>query len=102
MYLDGVHPQHNSKPSYGWFEKKSKALLKANTVRQRINIHGALDANNLKVTTVIADSINAQSTSNVFQKLEEQYRYADRIITICDNASYYRSKLISAYLKDSR
>ncbi|PWU15717.1 MAG: IS630 family transposase, partial [Chlamydiae bacterium] len=66
-----MHPQHNSKPSYGWFEKKSKALLKANTGRQR-----ALDANNLKVTTVIADSINAQSTSNVFQKLEEQYPYA--------------------------
>ena len=66
IYLDGVHPQHNSKPSYGWFEKKSKALLKANTGRQRININGALDANNLKVTTVIADSINAQSTRLIY------------------------------------
>ncbi|WP_215216394.1 MULTISPECIES: hypothetical protein [Candidatus Rhabdochlamydia] len=24
LYLDGVHPQHNSKPSYGWYEKGSK------------------------------------------------------------------------------
>ncbi|MGB7127915.1 MAG: IS630 family transposase [Candidatus Rhabdochlamydia sp.] len=102
MYLDGVHPQHNSKPSYGWFEKKSKALLKANTGRQRININGALDASNLEVTTIIADSINAQSTISLFQKLEERYLHAKRIITICDNASYYRSKLVSEYLKNSR
>ncbi len=27
VYLDGVHPQHNSKPSYGWFKKGDKALL---------------------------------------------------------------------------
>ncbi|MFI0478987.1 MAG: IS630 family transposase [Candidatus Rhabdochlamydia sp.] len=102
VYIDGVHPQHNSKPSYGWFEKGAKALLKANTGRQRININGALNANNLEVTTVTADSINAQSTIDLFQKLEERYPYAKRIITICDNASYYRSKLVSEYLKNSR
>ena len=27
IYIDGVHPQHNSKPSYGWFKKGAKALL---------------------------------------------------------------------------
>lgn len=102
VYIDGVHPQHNSKPSYGWFEKGAKALLKANTGRQRININGALNANNLEVTTVTADSINAESTIDLFQKLEERYPYAKRIITICDNASYYRSKLVSEYLKNSR
>ncbi len=102
VYLDGVHPQHNSKPSYGWFKKGDKALLKANSGRQRININGGLNANNLEVTTIVADSINAQSTMSLFQKLEEQYPHAKRIIAICDNASYYRSKLVTEYLKNSR
>jgi transposase len=102
IYMDGVHPQHNSKPSYGWFEKGAKALLKANSGRQRININGALNADNLEVTTVTADCINAQSTISLFQKLEEQYPHAKRIIAICDNASYYRSKLVTEYLKNSR
>jgi len=22
FYMDGVHPQHNSKPAYGWMEKE--------------------------------------------------------------------------------
>ncbi len=47
IYIDGVHPQHNSKPSYGWFKKEAKALLKTNSSRQRININGGLNANNL-------------------------------------------------------
>ncbi len=102
VYIDGVHPQHNSKPSYGWFKKGAKALLKANSGRQRININGALNANNLEVTTVTADSINAQSTIDLFQILEKQYPHAKRIIAICDNASYYRSKLVTEYLKNSR
>ncbi len=39
---------------------------------------------------------------SLFQKLEEQYPHAKRIIAICDNASYYRSKLVTEYLKNSR
>ncbi|PWU13515.1 MAG: hypothetical protein C5B45_05910 [Chlamydiae bacterium] len=41
IYIDGVHPQQNSKPSYGWFEKGAKAVVKTHTGRKRININGA-------------------------------------------------------------
>ena len=58
--------------------------------------------NNLEVTTVTADSINAQSTIRLFQKLEEKYPDIKRIIAIGNHASYYRSKLVTAYLKNSR
>ena len=56
LYLDGVHPQHNSKPSYGWYEKGSKAILLTNTGRKRININGALDVKRLEVVTLSSDS----------------------------------------------
>lgn len=102
LYLDGVHPQHNSKPSYGWYEKGSKAVLLTNTGRKRININGALDVKGLEVTTVSSDSINAQSTIELFNKLEEKYPLAQRIVVVCDNAAYYRSKMVSDYLKTSR
>jgi hypothetical protein len=42
IYIDPVHPQHHSKPSYGWFKKGVKALLKAHSGRQRINMNGGL------------------------------------------------------------
>ena len=27
-FLDGVHPQHNSKPAYGWFKKNTRQCSK--------------------------------------------------------------------------
>ncbi len=102
LYMDGVHPQHNSKPAYGWFEKGVETPLKANSGRERININGALNADNLNVTIQVAKSINAQSTIELFQKLDLQYPNAKRIIIICDNARYYRSQQVSEYLKHSR
>ena len=43
-FIDGVHPQHNSLPSYGWLPKGEETKLKSNAGRQRTNISGALDA----------------------------------------------------------
>ncbi|KAG6558843.1 IS630 family transposase [Candidatus Rhabdochlamydia oedothoracis] len=87
LSLDGVHPQHNSKPSYGWYEKGSKAILLTNTGRKRININGALDVKRLEFTTLSSNSINAQSALDLFKKWEEKYPFAQRIVVICDNAA---------------
>jgi transposase len=102
IYMDGVHPQHNSKPAYGWFEKGVEATLKANSGRKRININGALNIDNLNVIINSADSVNAQSTIELFKKLELQYPDANRIVVVCDNARYYKSEMVSEYLKHSK
>lgn len=102
VYMDGVHPQHNSKPAYGWFQKGEEIPLRTNSGRKRLNINGALNANSLEVITVESDSVNAQSTLELFKKLEAKYPNAKRIVGICDNARYYRSKLVSEYLENSK
>jgi transposase len=102
LYMDGVHPQHNSKPAYGWFEKGADGQLKANSGRKRMNINGALNREDISVTVQVGESVNAQSTIELFQKLEMQYMQAARIVIICDNARYYRSKLVAEYLKGSK
>ena len=38
----------------------------------------------------------------VYAQIEEKYPDAKRIIIICDNARYYRSKLVKEYVKNSR
>lgn len=102
IYMDGVHPQHNSKAAYGWFEKGVETHLKANSGRERININGALNSRNMDVVTHVGTSVNAQSTIELFKKLELRYPNAERIVVICDNARYYRSTLVSEYVKNSR
>jgi len=102
VYMDGVHPQHNSKPAYGWMEKGRNIVLKSNAGRQRININGALDTETLEVSIEVGDAVNAQSTIALFEQLEKKYPDAKRIVVICDNARYYRSNMVKEYLKNSR
>lgn len=102
LYMDGVHPQHNSKPAYGWMEKGQDTVLKSNTGRKRININGALDPKNFEVSIQIDEAVNAQSTIKLFKQLEHKYPKAQRIVVICDNARYYRSNVVKDFLETSR
>ena len=102
LFMDGVHPQHNSKPSYGWIEKGIKKEIRSNTGRKRINLNGVIDIANRDVIIREDESINAQSTIKLFQEIEAKYDKATNIYIIADNARYYKCKLVTEYLEHSR
>lgn len=102
LYMDGVHPQHNTMLAYGWIKKGQDNLIKSNTGRQRININGALDADTHAVITREDERINAISTIALLEQIEAAYPLAVIIYVICDNARYYRSKLVSQFLETSK
>ncbi len=93
-FADATHPHHNSIPSYGWIKKGSEKELKANCGRQRLNINGAINIDTLEPVTGFYDTINAQSTIDLFAKIEAKHPDADTIYIIVDNARYYRSRLL--------
>jgi transposase len=103
FFVDGVHPQHNSLPGYGWIRKGEERELKSNTGRQRFNIHGAMNAETFE-TTVIAseETIDGESTICLFKELECLYPWAKKIHLILDNARYHYSKLVREYVSKSR
>lgn len=102
LYMDGVHPQHNTMLAYGWIKKGQDNIIKSNTGRQRININGALDAETHAVITREDERINAQSTIALLEQVEAAYPFAASIYVICDNARYYRSKLVGQFLETSK
>lgn len=102
LYMDGVHPQHNTMLAYGWIKKGQDNIIKSNTGRQRININGALDADTHAVITREDESINAISTIALLEQVEAAYPLAVIIYVICDNARYYRSKLVGKFLETSK
>ena len=99
---DGVHPQHNSLPSYGWLPKGEETKLKSNTGRQRVNISGALDAETHEVITQQSERLNAETTIDFFKLLERKNPEAETIYIILDNAGYYKGEKIREYLKTSK
>ena len=102
LYIDGVHPQHNSKAAYGWIQKGKEKILKANSGRKRLNINGALDPEAAEVMIDVTESVNSESTIRLFQQVEKRYPEATKIIMIADNAKYHKSKSVKDYLENSR
>lgn len=102
LFIDGVHPQHNTKAVKAWIEKGTIKYIKSNTGRNRINLNGAYNPDNQDVIIREDKTINAQSTIKLFEQIENHYPHAKTIYVFCDNARYYRSKLVKQYLKTSR
>ncbi len=71
-HIDGVHPQHNSVAAYGWIKKGEVKELKSNTGRQRLNINGAIDIEELSPVVSYSKSIDAQSTISLLRKIDSK------------------------------
>lgn len=98
-YLDGVHPQHNTRPEYGWIKSGEDFKVSANTGRKRVNINGALNPHNL--ADVLIDetsSVNTQSTIRLMEKALKKHKKKETLYFFCDNARYYKSKMLKAYI----
>ena len=70
-FMDGAHPQHNSVAGYGWIKRGKVKELKSNTGRKRLNINGAIYIENLSPVVENSNSINAQSTISLLNRLSE-------------------------------
>jgi transposase len=101
-FADATHPHHNSIPSYGWIKKGQEKELKANCGRQRLNINGVLNIETLEPTTGFYDTINADSTIDLFSKVQAKHPDAETIYIIVDNARYYHSFLLKEYVKGTK
>ncbi len=101
-FTDGVHPTHNTKPTYGWIRKGVRKEIPTNTGRQRINLSGAIDINSKKVLVREDITLNAASTIAFLKEVEAAYPYARSVHMFCDNAPYYRNKDVTAHIETSK
>ena len=53
LFLDAVHPEHNTMAAYGWIKKGQKRVLKTNSGRQRLNLHGAINIEAMDITVIL-------------------------------------------------
>jgi transposase len=103
LFGDGVHPHHNTEPTYAWIAKGQEKEIPSNTGRVRVNINGAINpANPTEVVTHECLSIDAASTIVWLKLIENAYPHKKVIHLFVDNARYYRSKLVQEYLEKSR
>ena len=101
VFIDAVHPEHNTMAAYGWIKKGQKRSLPTNSGRQRINLHGGINIETMEMTVIESDTINRDSTIQLLSMLDKKYEYAKEVIVILDNASYHYSKEVKKIVEES-
>lgn len=98
LFGDGVHPTHNLHKTKAWIKKGEERQVRTNTGRGRLNINGAFNLETMTVTTHFSETINAQETMLLFDKIQLEYIDKTTIYLIIDNATYYKNKDVQTYL----
>ena len=99
-YMDATYPHHNVVAGYSGIKKGKTYTIPSNTGRAKLNINGAFSIETMSSIVRYDETINSQSTINLFKQLENAHPEANDIYVICDNARYYRSKRVKEYLED--
>lgn len=98
-FADASHPQHNNRPFYGWIYKGEEKAIRTNTGRKRVNLNGALNLEDLDITILSEETINAHAMMRLILSLEEKQKTGE-IYLIVDNASYNHSYELGLFLED--
>ena len=103
LFLDGVHPTHNTKAGFAWITKGEEKLIESNSGRERVNLNGAYNINSGEVIVTPSETINSDSTLELFDTIIENYSHTDgNLYLFSDNARYYKSKMIQEALKSEK
>jgi transposase len=102
LFVDAVHPEHNTMAAYGWIKRGRTKELKTNSGRQRLNLHGAINAETHEVTVIESETVNKDSTLELLEILDQKYSYASMIYIILDNARYHYSKEVKDWLNGKK
>lgn len=102
LFLDGVHPQHNTKCTHAWIKIGEEKQIKSNSGRRRLNISGAYNPFTQDILVREDKTINAETVMAFFKQIEVAYPNKATIYAIADQAPYYQNKDIKKYLETSR
>jgi len=80
LLADALHPEHNTMAAYGWIKRGEKRKLKTNCGRQRLNLHGAINAETCQVTLIESDTVNTDSTVTLLETIEQAYPLSKEIM----------------------
>ena len=97
-FADAVHPEHQSKPAFGWFKKGSNPAVNTTSGRGRVNVHAALNLENFDTPFVAPDTVNGVSAAQLLAKIEARNKKKRKIYVIWDNAAYHKSEEVRAFL----
>ena len=102
-FMDAVHPTLNSETSYGWIEKGTEHQILSNSGRTRMNLLGALNANEAtEIITKEYKTIDHEAAKDFLVEIGNRNPEAGKIRIFTDNASYFKKLMTDNLIEDER
>ena len=98
-FSDATHPMFNAVLGYGWIKRGQDFEVKTTAGRQRLNINGAIEINNLDVIARSCESVNKDSTCDLLHAIRRKNPEKAKVYLVMDNAAYNRAKKVRALAK---
>ena len=99
MFIDAVHPQHNSVPSKIWSIAGESRWINSNTGRERININGAYNPSTQDIIVRQDKTINGHSTIELFKQITQFYQFKkDQVLIFSDNGRANKCVLVKEWI----
>ena len=100
-FADAVHPQHNTRPAYGWIEVGQQRPISCNSSRYRVNINAVVNVQNpVEVIARQDKTIDSVSTIALLTAVLAANGGKRQIHVYCDSARYYVSQQVSDWIAD--
>jgi transposase len=99
LFADGTHPTHNSHSIRCYIKKGEIKAIPSNSGRTRVNIHGAINIEDMDITYQLPTTINQETTLEFLEQIHAKYQKNNNVFLFTDNARYYRAKSVQAYLE---
>lgn len=97
-FADAVHPEYQTKPSYGWVKAGSNPAVTTTAGRGRVNIHGALNLETFDAPFVEPTTVDGVSAVQLLAKIEARNPDKRLIHVIWDNAAYHKGPDVRDFL----
>jgi len=102
VFMDGVHPTHQTRMAYGWIRKGMRKELPTTPGQRRMNILGALDLEDMRLMHQEYDTINSDAVIGFLKNLEAHMPTASAIHVVLDAARYHTCPEVMDYVRTSR
>ena len=99
VYVDAVHPTHQSSPGGRWLPQDTRCAVSVTSGRERLNLHGAIDLETGATQIVEVETVDAKSTIRLLESIERAFPTMTRIYVPLDNARYHHAKLVKEWLE---
>jgi transposase len=102
LFMDGVHPDHQTQNVHGWIHRGVVAQVPSTAKQLRVHYMGAVEVREDAVTHTVKEyeKINSVAVIDFLQELQKKYP-GKHLKIICDQGAYHKSEETKNYVINS-